>query len=293
MAALLLASCVTARPHHDTNKCGPKLPCTHTVVAGDNLHAIAEHYSLHLDDLVKLNEQFADPNLIHPGDVVNLPCKPGATSGTSVADLLANRPDMSILLKAATAAGFAETLSDPNLVATVFAPSNCYFKALIAQLDTTAEALLADTELLKQVLSYHVVAGVAAKAADLTNGQELPTLLEGQDLQVLLQRSRVFIETTSGQAAKVIKADLPAGKAVVHIVNEVLIPAADDDKAEAPAPSEPSNPTDKCTYTVKAGDFLWKIAESYKTTVEALLKLNPAVTDPNLIYPGDVIKVPC
>jgi transforming growth factor-beta-induced protein len=44
---------------------------------------------------------------------------------------------------------------------TVFAPTEQAFADLLAALDVTAEELLADTELLTQVLLYHVVAGCA------------------------------------------------------------------------------------------------------------------------------------
>jgi LysM repeat protein len=44
-------------------------------------------------------------------------------------------------------------------------------------------------------------------------------------------------------------------------------------------------------YTVQRGDTLRIIANSYGTTVNSLLLLNPTIYDPNLIYPGQVIRV--
>lgn len=44
------------------------------------------------------------------------------------------------------------------------------------------------------------------------------------------------------------------------------------------------------TYTVKAGDTLGEIAARYNTTVDALVKKNN-ITNPNLIYVGQVIKL--
>ena len=45
------------------------------------------------------------------------------------------------------------------------------------------------------------------------------------------------------------------------------------------------------TYTVKNGDTLSGIAKKYSTTVSALLKLNPNISNANLIYVGQVITV--
>jgi N-acetylmuramoyl-L-alanine amidase len=43
-------------------------------------------------------------------------------------------------------------------------------------------------------------------------------------------------------------------------------------------------------YTVKPGDSLSQIAVNEHVTLNDLIKLNPQVKNPNLIFPGDVIK---
>ncbi|MFK0295464.1 peptidoglycan-binding protein [Streptomyces sp. NPDC090442] len=48
----------------------------------------------------------------------------------------------------------------------------------------------------------------------------------------------------------------------------------------------------KRTYTVKAGDSLSAIAATHGTTVAALTKANPAITDPDRIYAGQVLNLP-
>lgn len=45
-------------------------------------------------------------------------------------------------------------------------------------------------------------------------------------------------------------------------------------------------------YTIKKGDNLTKIAKANGTTVEALLKANPQIKNPNLIYAGEKLKIP-
>ena len=44
-------------------------------------------------------------------------------------------------------------------------------------------------------------------------------------------------------------------------------------------------------YTVKKGDTLSHIAKRYNTTVKNLVKLNPSIKNPNLIFPGQRIRV--
>jgi len=45
-------------------------------------------------------------------------------------------------------------------------------------------------------------------------------------------------------------------------------------------------------YTVRAGDSLFLIGRRYGCTVAQLLAANPQITDPNVIYIGQVICVP-
>ncbi len=59
----------------------------------------------------------------------------------------------------------------------------------------------------------------------------------------------------------------------------------------APAPQPAPAPEAEVTYIVISGDVLWKIAEKYGTTWEALAKYNN-LANPHLIMPGQSIKVP-
>ncbi|MGB9678570.1 MAG: SafA/ExsA family spore coat assembly protein, partial [Thermoanaerobacteraceae bacterium] len=45
-------------------------------------------------------------------------------------------------------------------------------------------------------------------------------------------------------------------------------------------------------YTVKSGDSLWSIANSFGISLEMLIWANPQIPDPNLIYPGQQICIP-
>ena len=50
-------------------------------------------------------------------------------------------------------------------------------------------------------------------------------------------------------------------------------------------------PSSSNTYIVQRGDTLGEIAVRFDTTVSALLRLNPQITNPDLILPGQVIRI--
>ena len=45
-------------------------------------------------------------------------------------------------------------------------------------------------------------------------------------------------------------------------------------------------------HIVKSGDSMWKIAVKYQVGLDELVSANPGISDPTLIYPGQVIKIP-
>ena len=61
--------------------------------------------------------------------------------------------------------------------------------------------------------------------------------------------------------------------------------------APIPPPTTPP-PASGQTYYVQKGDTLRKIAAKFNTTVDAILKVNPNITNQNLIYVGQAIKLP-
>ncbi len=46
------------------------------------------------------------------------------------------------------------------------------------------------------------------------------------------------------------------------------------------------------THIVKSGDTMWKIAVRYQVGISELIAGNPQIANPNLIYPGQKIKIP-
>ena len=43
---------------------------------------------------------------------------------------------------------------------------------------------------------------------------------------------------------------------------------------------------------MKRGDTLWGIARRYGVALQSLIAANPQIKNPNLIYPGNEVKLP-
>lgn len=150
---------------------------------------------------------------------------------SNIVTLAAGTSDLSTLVAVLTAAdqvegaNLIETLSGTGPF-TVFAPTNGAFEGLLAQLDGYTTIADFDTpeelSLLVSILTYHVVAGNAVFASDLTDGMQVTTV-QGETLTVSLQGG-VKITDATGIAANVTLADVEASNGVVHLIDKVLIP---------------------------------------------------------------------
>ena len=46
------------------------------------------------------------------------------------------------------------------------------------------------------------------------------------------------------------------------------------------------------THTVKQGDTMWKLAVKYQVGISEMIRANPQISNPDLIYPGQVLTIP-
>lgn len=136
--------------------------------------------------------------------------------------------DLSTLVTAVKAAGLVETLSSEGPF-TVFAPTNDAFGKLP---EGTVESLVKpeNKEQLTGILTYHVVSG-KVMAADLLkmieegNGTTTFATVNGGELTAMLQDGKVMIKDAKGGVATVAVADVNQSNGVVHVVDNVLMPA--------------------------------------------------------------------
>jgi transforming growth factor-beta-induced protein len=147
----------------------------------------------------------------------------------------AEEAEFTTLLAALEAADpiFLEVLSDEDAGVTVFAPTDDAFAALLEAMETDAETLLADTSLLNDVLSYHIVpAEFTGQTVAALDGALLGTLLQGAALEITVEDDTAFVNDS-----EVIIPNQFASNGIVHGIDAVLLPpeneATEEDIAEA------------------------------------------------------------
>ena len=117
------------------------------------------------------------------------------------------------LATALEATGLVETLKGTGPF-TVFAPTDEAFAKLPAG---TLEALLKDTEKLKSILLYHVVAG-KVMAKDVVKLKSAKTV-QGSSAKISLSDGKVMVDE-----ANVVTADIKASNGVIHVIDSVILP---------------------------------------------------------------------
>jgi uncharacterized surface protein with fasciclin (FAS1) repeats len=125
------------------------------------------------------------------------------------------------LVAALTAADLVTTISGDTEY-TVFAPSDDAFAAAGIDLDSfdTPEEIAVLTD----ILLYHVVAGTTL-STDLAEGTTTVAAANGDDLTIQVANGAVMVGTGM---ANVTLADVPASNGVIHVIDQVLMPPADE-----------------------------------------------------------------
>jgi uncharacterized surface protein with fasciclin (FAS1) repeats len=136
-----------------------------------------------------------------------------AAETATVMSVAVKTPELSTFVKLVQQAGLSAALESGEV--TVFAPTDAAFKAVPA---ATQEKLEKDPELLKSVLSYHVLP-VKLKAASI-EANTSATTLQGSKLSV--SKAGDFVTVDDGM---VTTADIDAGNSVIHEIDRVLMPA--------------------------------------------------------------------
>lgn len=183
------------------------------------------------------------------GSVVGMADDPVATAA-------GNNPVLSTLVAAVTAADLIDTLNGDGPY-TVFAPINSAF----AKIDpATLDGLIADTETLSGILTYHVLPQQLS-GADLVAGGTFVTA-HGHDASLSVSMVDDTLVINGGEAA-VLCAEVATANATVYLIDTVLTP---------PPGEEPSNTSEPDLETTEP---VVETTESFGETTELVVATGP------------------
>lgn len=156
-----------------------------------------------------------DDEVITPTSVVEAP----APTVTTIVDAAVANGSFTTLVAALQATGLDATLADQSASFTVFAPTDDAF-ALLGE--DTINALLADTDTLSAILTYHVLgSAVDSTAAIAAAGTKVATV-NGADIGLSLDGSNLLVNT-----ATVVTTDITTDNGIIHVIDAVLMPPAE------------------------------------------------------------------
>jgi transforming growth factor-beta-induced protein len=163
----------------------------------------------------------SDSSTAESGDTTETTEAPETTEAVEeldIVDTAAGIEDFTTLVAAVDAADLVDTLKGEGPF-TVFAPTNEAFETALADLGLTAEELLADTETLTSILTYHVVAGEVPAADVVTlDGQDVETV-NGASVTITVDGDAVMVND-----ANVVQTDVFSSNGVIHVIDAVLVP---------------------------------------------------------------------
>jgi len=142
----------------------------------------------------------------------------GGSSSASIPQVAKTAGQFTTLLAAVDAAGLTETLLGRGPF-TLFAPTDEAFARLP---NGTVQDLLKpeNREKLRTILTYHVVAG-RVTASQARNVSSAGTVA-GEDVRISQRNGDLRIDDATVRIA-----DIPASNGIIHVIDRVLIPAAD------------------------------------------------------------------
>ena len=254
---------------------------SYTVVSGDGLYAISRKTGTPIQELLSLNGLSLN-STIYPGQVLKVTSNSNSSSvvsSTSTADTTSSEQTTggsytvvsgdslyAIARKTGTSIQDLLSLNGLNLNSVihpgqVLQLSNAYESSSTEETVTTTEetASSEETSTSGNAQMYYVHQGDTLYRIARNNGISLSTLLEWNNLSV----------------------DSP-----IHPGQGLIVSYGSSSSTEE---SNTTTQSSESTYTVKAGDGLWRIAKNHGLTLDELKSMNQLTS--NIIQPGQVLIV--
>jgi len=176
-----------------------------------------------LAGLAACSDSPVEPSVEPAAEAASSRWERGPTIADIVVDFATAEEDaeFTILLQALQLTGLDKVAAGRRPL-TVFAPTDEAFRELLEENGATLGDLVADTDLLRQILLYHVLPG-AVLSGDVLAASELVTA-QGGSLFPELRGEDAFIVDLSPQTddAQLQLIDVEASNGVIHVIDEVL-----------------------------------------------------------------------
>ena len=257
----------------------------HTVQAGETLYSISKRYDISVENLKNWN-QLQSNNLNVNQVLLVAQDTEQVDSSTDQEENLTTTEEESPSLEISSE-NTPESVSNPNSqnTYTVKAGESVYIIAY--KFNITADQLKAANGLKSDLIHPNQVliipsANHEKPAEPKPNPQpdkNTYTVKAGESLYIIANKFGVTVKEL--KAANGLKSDL------IHPNQVLIIPSANHEK---PADPKPTPQPDKNTYTVKAGESLYIIANKFGVTVKELKAANGLKSD--LIHPNQVLIIP-
>jgi len=172
---------------------------------------------------------------------------------TTIVDTAVAAGNFTTLVAALQATGLDATLADTEQKFTVFAPTDEAF-ALLGQ--DTIDALLADTETLSDILTYHVISGEVPSSDAISLAGSKVAMVNGDEVGLSLSDGSLLVNTVT-----VTSTDIMTDNGIIHVIDAVLMP-----------PAEMMQPTMNIVDTAVAnGSFTTLVTALQATGLDAVL----------------------
>jgi uncharacterized surface protein with fasciclin (FAS1) repeats len=162
-------------------------------------------------------------NVLTPGAFSPIPTP--VTTPTASLNLIetAQSYDLTSFVTTVQQAGLTETLTTDRY--TVFAPTNAGFALLLQDLGfNTGEQLTSDPDLLRDVLTYHILPSELAAGSIFSAGVVDRRTVQGQYLRAIVANGSLQVIDRTENTANVVFADINATNGILHVIDRALTP---------------------------------------------------------------------
>ena len=238
---------------------------TYTVQNGDTLSSIATLCGTTLSALEQANPQITDFSSIFTGEQVNIP-------SSAVIPVTGSSGTYTVIS--------GDTLSGIAVNAGVTLAS---LEAVNPQITDPNQIFIGQVINLPSGVTIPITGGTGSPTPTGTAGTY--TVVSGDTLSSIAANAGVTLAALEAANPQITNANSIFVGDVINLPAGAVIPVTGATPLPTTVPSA-SN------YTVVSGDTLSSIAANFGVTLAALEAANPQITNPSLIFPGNVIAIP-